>query len=377
MKLLMISGDRSILEGRQGAFWYTLQELRKYWDRIDIICPRPDVREVQLFDGVHNHCARDGDGGEVFFHPSPKGLFFQKWWIVTKGKELIAAQKHDVMTVHVYPPFYNSRGARSLARKTGIPYVMEVHHIVGFPRASSPAELIGRLLSRMYLPFAARRADGIRAVSSVTAETLSRWHIPAKKIHVVPSFYLDGNVLNPDARPPIAYDVSFSGRLVPNKGLQDVVRAIAQIPSARLLVIGDGPERIVCEKIAEDLQISNRVTFLGWLPTQEAVVGAVLTARMFVMNSRSEGGPRNALEAMGCGMPVIVTRVGVMPDVIQDGRNGIFTSGESDDLVHKIGMLMRDEERCAEIGKEARKILDRFERKKLVKEYAEFLQSFA
>ncbi|KKW37608.1 MAG: hypothetical protein UY87_C0088G0004 [Candidatus Peribacteria bacterium GW2011_GWC2_54_8] len=43
MNLLMVTGDRSILEGRRGAFWHTLQGLRAYWERIDILCPRPRV----------------------------------------------------------------------------------------------------------------------------------------------------------------------------------------------------------------------------------------------------------------------------------------------------------------------------------------------
>ena len=123
--------------------------------------------------------------------------------------------------------------------------------------------------------------------------------------------------------------------------------------------------------------IENRVTFLGWLPTQEAVSGAIQTARIFVMNSKSEGGPRVALEAMACGMPVITTRVGVMPEVITDGENGLFTSGKSEDLTKKIGMLLRNTAQQESLGTEAKNILETYERSTLIRQYAAFLKNQA
>jgi glycogen synthase len=141
-----------------------------------------------------------------------------------------------------------------------------------------------------------------------------------------------------------------------------VIDALQYLPDARLLVIGDGPVRADAEKKIASMGMGNRVTFLGWLPTLEAVLDAILTSRTFVMPSSSEGGPRSALEAMACGMPVIATRVGVMPEVIEDGENGLFTDGSPKDIATKVGILLRDEEKRECMGKAARKILDRFER---------------
>jgi glycosyltransferase involved in cell wall biosynthesis len=93
------------------------------------------------------------------------------------------------------------------------------------------------------------------------------------------------------------------------------------------------------------------------------------------MNSTSEGGPRTALEAMACGMPVIVTPVGVMPEVIQDGVNGVFSDGTVSDLKQKILSLLKDEDFRERLGKDAQNVLDRFNRSVLIKKYAEFLQS--
>jgi len=372
MKLLMISGDRSVLRGKRGPFWYTLQEMRKHWDRIDIICPHVHCNPVT---GCRASVpVRDG-GGEVHFHPSPHGLWYQPFWILKRGKELVRREHHDVMTVHDYPPFYNGFGARLLARAVGVPYVVEIHHIVGYPRAASVSEAIGRFLSRWILPRHAKRAHKVRVVNTHAKELLVSWGVEPAKLQIVPSFYLDRDLLTRDIRPPVSYDVSFCGRLVPNKQLPQLIEAVADIPEVRLLVIGDGPERARCERLAKELGMGERITFLGWLPTAEGVVGAVLTARMFVMNSLSEGGPRSALEAMGMGMPVIATPVGIMPEVIEEGVNGIFTDGSKGDLRRKIMRLVEDDAARDRLGKEARKILDRFDRTILIQQYAEFLRS--
>lgn len=81
------------------------------------------------------------------------------------------------------------------------------------------------------------------------------------------------------------------------------------------------------------------------------------------------------LEAMAVEMPVITTEVGVVPEVIEDGVNGIITTGEPDDLAEKIKTLLADEKLRKKIGKEAGKIMDIYERKNLVKGYADFLKS--
>lgn len=383
MKLLMISGDRSILQGKRGAFWYTLEEFSKHWERIDVICPQTKIQSPKLetISNVKNlnveivsefeFCAFS----HVFFHPSPYSLWRQSKWILEKGKALIAEHHHDVVTVHEYPPFYNGIGAYHLHQATGIPYALEVHHIVGWPRAATLTEWIGRVASRWQIPRSAYHARAVRVVNHEVQGVLAQWGIPAEKIQSIPSFYLDTEKLRPNPSVQRQYDVVFCGRLVANKGLAEVVRAVAGLPGVSLLIIGDGPERGQAEALVRSLQITDRVTFRGWLPSQEEVIAAMQSAKVFVMNSSSEGGPRVALEAMALGMPVIATRVGVMPEVIEDGVSGVFTDGTTETLQSKLQMLLRDPALRDRLGKDARKITERFERGKLIKAYADFLKA--
>lgn len=369
----MISGDRSILEGRKGAFWYTLQGLRKHWERIDIICPRS--RSVpRKAEGKHK-AVSDLEDGSVFFHPNPRGVLSQSSWIVTRGKELHEQNKYAAMTIHEYPPFYNGRGALRLASQVNIPTLLEVHHIVGLPSAATASEWVGRALSHWYLPIEACRANAVRTVNGEVKDILTSWGAPEEKIEILPSFYLDRKAISDVGEQEKKYDLAFCARLVPNKGLEGVLEALSFLPELKLIVIGDGPRRSSYERYAKDLGVSDQVTFTGWLPEQKDVLAAIKSARVFLMNSTSEGGPRSALEAMACGLPLIATPVGVIPDVLQEGVNGLFTTGEAHDLVNCIQALLADPGHCSDMGKEASAVLDIFERDRLIEEYSDFLRT--
>jgi len=367
MNLLMISGDRSVPQGKRGAFWYTLEEFARHWDRIDVLCPRSP-------GGGRGACTIHG---RVHFHPSPWGLAFQPKWIAWKGRMLHAEHGIDVMTVHEYPPMYNGFGAYLLHCALRIPYALEIHHVVGYPRPSSPAEALGRLISRALLPLDARPASAVRVVNAATKTLLSSWDIPAKKIHVVPSFYLDAQAIGGAKAAGPSFDIACCGRLVPNKKFDAVLRAVARIPSVTCGVIGDGPDRRKLERLAQHLGIGDRVRFLGWMADQAAVYGAMKSAKVFVMNSASEGGPRVLLEAMALGLPVLATRVGIAADVVHDDVNGLFTDGTPDDLAAKLRVLLADPARRASLGSAALSILRTFDRSALIAEYAHFLRSLA
>jgi glycosyltransferase involved in cell wall biosynthesis len=369
MKLLMISGDRSVLAGRQGPFHAMLKEFSRHWERIDVITPA--ARDSRLATGNRAPFAN------VFFHPSPTGLLGQSGWILKRGSELIREFSHDVMTVHEYPPFYNGRGALALKKKHNIPMCLEIHHIVGVPRAASLMEWIGARLSRVVLPHEAKKADAVRIVSRSVGIVLERWGVSQQKIHLAPSFYLDRALLNPDPAIRKQWDVVFSGRFVANKGIGRLLEAIAMLSQGKALFIGDGPLFRPMQQLAQRLGIASRVRFTGWLETPKEVCAAIQSARCLVCPSASEGGPRIALEAMALGLPVIATPVGVIPDVIEDGVNGFLTIGSPRDLAEKIRILLNDETRAEQMGQKARTVLDRFEYATLISGYAHFLQGLA
>jgi glycosyltransferase involved in cell wall biosynthesis len=367
----MISGDRGTVLGKSTAFAMMLKEFSKYWERIDVITPKirgkPETKNQKLKTPLNVH-----------FHPSPYGLWYQPVHIWRKGGELVREHKHDRATVHEYPPFYNGLGAALLHKKTDISYTLEVHHVVGHPRAATVLERVGYHLTRIFLRWDCKYARSVRCVNASVASLLLEFGVPGEKVSVVPSFYLDHEILRPDPSIRKQYDLVACCRLVPNKGLDELLKAIAILKgegkTVTLLIIGDGPLRGILDRRAKVLQIHEQVTFTGWLGSSVEVVSKVKQARAFVLSSKSEGGPRSALEAMACGIPVIATPVGVMSEVIESGENGFLTTGTPQDLAQKIRSLLSQEHLQTVMGERARKTVARFDKIPLISAYAAFLK---
>jgi glycosyltransferase involved in cell wall biosynthesis len=124
------------------------------------------------------------------------------------------------------------------------------------------------------------------------------------------------------------------GRLVPIKGFDLLVRAlpsvIAHIPSARVLLVGDGAERAHLDALARSLGVSGRLRMTGKTADVTAYLAA---ADVAAVPSRNEGMGRVIVEAMALGLPVVATAVGGIPDVVTDGECGRLVEPESPDAL--------------------------------------------
>ena len=362
-KLLMISGDRALAAGAHGAFHSTLDCFRRHWERIDVICPRPDggvARERNIFD-------------EVVVHPSPWPSLLQWRWIAEKGRELVARHGHELATVHEYPPFFNGLGAWLLHRETGIPYVLEIHHVPGHPRASNVREWLDRSASRVWLRFDARRARAVRVVNEREVPSFLRAAgVPAEKIFVSSSLYIDRAVFRPIDLPK-EWDIVFVGRLVANKGLSHVIDA-ATAGKFRVAIVGDGPLRGELETKLRSRGLEASVTLLGWLPGPADVASVINRSRVLVAPSDNEGGPRVVAEAMACGVPFLATPVGIVPDLVSAARVGVLVDWDGADIARKARELFEDRTAYQEMRARGLSLVERFDRESTVRAYAERLQ---
>ena len=189
-KLLFISGDTALAQGKKGPFYYLLEEFSKYWERVDIICPR--IPRTSNFE----HPTKIFDN--VYIHSSQKFLIFQPWFILKKGKEIYQKEKFDVFGIHSYPPFYNDMGGRLLHRAIKVPYVLEIMHINGCPRASGFKEWFYKILTKLFVGFFARKSAAVRVINyKQVPEFLIKSGVDKEKIKIAPAFYIDFEIFKP------------------------------------------------------------------------------------------------------------------------------------------------------------------------------------
>jgi N-acetyl-alpha-D-glucosaminyl L-malate synthase BshA len=199
--------------------------------------------------------------------------------------------------------------------------------------------------------FSIEKSDEVTAVSSfLRDETYRAFGCVSCDLRVIPNFvnlqeYQPGagasrETLAPEGHKLIAHVSNF--REV--KRVKDVVRVFARIRRAMpatLLMIGDGPERADAEKEAEELGVTDDVRFLGKL---DRVVNILQATDLFLLPSQTESFGLAALEAMACGAPVVASRAGGIPEVIDDGINGILEPvGSVEAMGRRAIDLLRDE----------------------------------
>jgi glycosyltransferase involved in cell wall biosynthesis len=146
--------------------------------------------------------------------------------------------------------------------------------------------------------------------------------------------------------------------MVAAKGHRILLEALASQKAAGLdfscALIGDGPERITLEGLAGRLGIAERVRFLGAMSHSETLA-EVARADVFVLASFAEGLPVALMEAMALGVPCVSTTIAAIPELIQDGENGLLVSPANSQALGKaLGLLGGDARLRQRLGRNAR-----------------------
>jgi len=230
--------------------------------------------------------------------------------------------------------------------------------------------------------FSIRRSDGLTAVSQfLRMETERNFGVEEGRIRVIPNF-IDTDRYRRQDKPCHRATLAPGGEKIvmhisnfrPVKRVEDVVEVFARIRDrvpARLVLVGDGPDRPRAQQRAESLEVADHVLFLG---KHTSVDELLACADLFLLPSESESFGLAALEAMACGVPVVASRVGGLPEVVVDGEAGaLLEVGDVEGMAEAAVQILGDDDRWAEVSRAARTLaVDRFDARKIVPVYEAF-----
>jgi L-malate glycosyltransferase len=228
--------------------------------------------------------------------------------------------------------------------------------------------------------FSIEQSNAVTAVSSyLRDETYRAFGCVSCDVRVIPNFVnlQEYRPAEPASRaqlaPPGHKVISHVSNFREVKRVKDVVRVFARIQRAvpaTLIMIGDGPERMDAENEARELGVSADVRFLGRL---DSVASLLQGSDLFILPSQTESFGLAALEAMACGAPVVASRAGGLPEVIDDGLNGILEPvGSVEAMGRRAVELLRDPQRHAAMRAAALAKAEQFSSDRIVPMYEGF-----
>jgi N-acetyl-alpha-D-glucosaminyl L-malate synthase BshA len=297
--------------------------------------------------------------------------------LATKLVDLAESFHIELIHAHYAMPHATSAYlAKQIMGSQGIKTVTTLH--------GTDITLVGADASfQKVIKFAIEESDGVTAVSEyLRKRTIEEFGIE-REIRVISNF------INP-GRPALSRNDSLRQTYAPNgekilmhasnfrpvKRTEDVVRVFAQVQEtipSKLILVGEGPEIRKTQQLVAELGLGGTVHFLG---EQDQLEPLFSCADLFLLPSEQESFGLTALEAMNCGVPVIATEIGGLPEVIVHDETGyLFPIGETEKMAEAAVALLRDHERHQRFARNARdRAVREFDATRIIPRYEAFYE---
>jgi N-acetyl-alpha-D-glucosaminyl L-malate synthase BshA len=293
--------------------------------------------------------------------------------LASKMVEVANYENLDLLHVHYAIPHATSAylAKQMLKNKKDIKVITTLH--------GTDITLVG--LEPSFLPlvkFSIEESDGVTAVSRFLKEkTLTNYDIN-KEIEVIPNF-VDTQFLKPKENGCFRKNLAAKGEKIivhtsnfrQVKRVPDTIRILEKIIKevpAKLVLVGDGPDRSECERLTRELNLYDQVKFLG---KQDGLVEILNSADLFLIPSQSESFGLAALEAMACGIPVISSSVGGLPELIRHNETGFIAEiGDIDRMAKYSIDLLTNSKKYKLFSENARKrTVENFDKSIILPQY--------
>ncbi|MGM0635180.1 MAG: N-acetyl-alpha-D-glucosaminyl L-malate synthase BshA [Bacteroidota bacterium] len=345
--------------------------LSKRGHEVHFVTYKQPVRLEYLSHKIHYH--------EVIVPEYP--LFhYQPYELALSSKLVTTIKKHDIDVLHVHyaiPHAYAGFMAQQMLKEEGIniPMMTTLH--------GTDITLVGS--HSFYKPavnFSINKSDVVTSVSaSLKENTLAIFDIK-KEIHVVPNF-IDFSTLENNfdeckrhlMAKPNERIITHISNLRPVKRIKDVLAVFNKIQEsipAKLIIIGDGPDREMASEVAHEYGIRDQVIFLGKSNEIERIL---CFSDLFLLPSEKESFGLAALEAMAHKVPVISSNVGGLTEVNIHGESGYLSNvGDVDDMAKNAITILANDEVLEKFKNQAREVASKFDIQQVVPMYEKLYQ---
>ena len=299
---------------------------------------------------------------------------YQPYELALSSKMAYVIKTYHIDILHVHyaiPHAYAGYMAKQMLKREGIevPMVTTLH--------GTDITLVGNHPTyKEAVTFSINESDIVTSVSeSLKQDTLRLFRID-KDIKVIPNFtnIKKSKETSPCKRTVMAKPEELIVTHISNfrkvKRIDDVVRifyGIQQKLPAKLIMVGDGPEREIADQLCKDLGIKSKVLFLGNTSDIDRIL---CFTDLFLLPSASESFGLSALEAMAAGVPVVSSNTGGLPEVNEEGVSGYLCPiGDVKAMAEKAIYILEDKARLAQFKQNARKVAERFDEDRIVPMY--------
>ena len=341
-------------------------ELSRKGHQVHFITYRQPVRLELLSSNVHFHEVNVPD--YPLFHYQPYELALS-----SKLVDMVKVHKIDVLHVHyAIPHAYAAYMAKKMLHEEGItiPIVTTLH--------GTDITLVGsHPFYKTAVTFSINKSDAVTSVSQNLKEDTQRLFNTNKEIKVIPNFIdidkyettftdCDRDLLALPEERVITHVSNFR----PVKRIADVIEIFFKIQNelpAKLMMVGEGPERKQAEQLCKTYDIEDKVVFLG---NSNEVDKILCFSDLFLLPSQTESFGLAALEAMASGVPVISSNSGGIPEVNIEGVSGFLSPvGAVDEMAQNAIKILKDEAVLETFKKEAKATASKFDIHEIVPFY--------
>jgi N-acetyl-alpha-D-glucosaminyl L-malate synthase BshA len=298
--------------------------------------------------------------------------------LASKMVEVAEFEKLDLLHVHYAIPHATSAYLAKEIMKNGrdLKIFTTLH--------GTDITLVG--LEPSFLPlvkFSIEKSDGVTAVSRFLKEKTITQYTCEADIQVIPNF-VDTQLFKPNHHTDFKKNLAPKGEKIlvhtsnfrPVKRVPDTIRIFEKIQKevpSKLILVGDGPDRSECERLSRQLDLCDNVKFLG---KQDGLVEILSSSDLFLIPSQSESFGLAALEAMACGLPVISSSVGGLPELVRHNETGFIAEiGDIDRMAKYALELLTNEKKYKLFSENSRqRAVDKFDKSKVVPLYEAYYE---